>query len=315
MSEAREYRPLVSVVIPVYNGANYMREAIESALNQTYEHIEVIVVNDGSTDGGVTEEIALSYGPRIRYFRKVNGGCASALNLGIQEMRGDWFSWLSHDDVYTPGKVASAVRLVAEEGLDPMRTVLSCGSSLIDASGNEIPRISLERTGLLADSQAFDWLLRGHTPNGCGLLIPRAAIEMVGAFNTKHVYILDWEYWVKLALTGHAFRLYPDRLVKNRRHGAQVSVNAAARQQGEVREFANELVTWVTTHCDRDIARVQSIWLYCSRIGAKEELARIEQYMSCADLVLPRSAHLTGRWRRTKHVAKSYVRRLAQVAR
>ena len=81
------FHPLVSIVIPVYNGANYMREAIDSALAQTYKNIEVIVVNDGSTDN--TDEIAKSYGDKIRYFKKENGGVATALNLGIREMRGE----------------------------------------------------------------------------------------------------------------------------------------------------------------------------------------------------------------------------------
>ena len=76
-------QPKVSIVIPVYNGANYLGEAIDSALEQTYENIEIIVVNDGSTDDGATREIALSYGDRIRYFEKENGGVSSALNLGI----------------------------------------------------------------------------------------------------------------------------------------------------------------------------------------------------------------------------------------
>lgn len=100
----KKYNPLVSIVIPVYNGANYMREAIDSAINQTYDNIEIIVVNDGSTDNGETERIALSYGDKIKYYKKENGGCASALNYGISKMQGEWFSWLSHDDVYYPEK-------------------------------------------------------------------------------------------------------------------------------------------------------------------------------------------------------------------
>jgi glycosyltransferase involved in cell wall biosynthesis len=78
--------PKVSIVIPVYNGSNYLKEAIDSALGQTSKDVEIIVVNDGSNDGGQTEAIAKSYGDKIRYFYKENGGVASALNLGIKNM-------------------------------------------------------------------------------------------------------------------------------------------------------------------------------------------------------------------------------------
>ncbi len=67
------FNPLVSIVIPVYNGSNYLREAIDSALAQIYRNIEVLVINDGSRDDGKTEAVALSYGDRIRYFAKENG--------------------------------------------------------------------------------------------------------------------------------------------------------------------------------------------------------------------------------------------------
>ena len=79
-----KFNPLVSIVIPVYNGENYLKEAIDSALAQTYKNIEVIVVNDGSSDK--TDEICKSYGSKIRYFKKENGGVSTALNLGIEKM-------------------------------------------------------------------------------------------------------------------------------------------------------------------------------------------------------------------------------------
>ena len=108
--------PVVSIIIPVYNGSNYLKDAIDSALNQTYKHCEVIVVNDGSCDEGKTEDICLSYSDRIRYFKKDNGGVASAVNFGIREMRGEYFSWLSHDDWYYPEKIQNQIEALRSSG-------------------------------------------------------------------------------------------------------------------------------------------------------------------------------------------------------
>ena len=104
----------VSIIIPVFNGSEYLAEAINSALNQTYKNIEVLVINDGSTDGGKTEEIALSFGESIRYIKKKNGGVASALNLSLDYMTGDYFSWLSHDDLYTNNKIELEIKAMNE---------------------------------------------------------------------------------------------------------------------------------------------------------------------------------------------------------
>ena len=114
----RNFHPLVSIVIPVYNGSNYMREAIDSALNQSYDNIEVIVVNDGSTDNGATEAIALEYGDRIRYIAKENGGVATALNEGIKAMKGDYFSWLSHDDWISSEKIKNLINSLGDFNKD-----------------------------------------------------------------------------------------------------------------------------------------------------------------------------------------------------
>ena len=97
--------PLISIVIPVYNGSNYLAEAIDSALAQTYPNFEIIVVNDGSNDDGATAAVARRYGDKIRYYEKENGGSSSAINYGISKMYGEWFSWLSHDDLYMPQKL------------------------------------------------------------------------------------------------------------------------------------------------------------------------------------------------------------------
>ena len=96
----KDISPLVSIAVPVYNGSNYMRDAIDSVLTQTYSNFEVLVINDGSQDGSATEDIAKSYGDRILYFSKPNGGVASALNRALEESKGEYFCWLSQATSY-----------------------------------------------------------------------------------------------------------------------------------------------------------------------------------------------------------------------
>ena len=128
----QQFQPLVSIIIPVYNGAAYMREAIDSALAQTYQNCEVIVVNDGSCDDGETEEIARSYGDKIRYFCKENGGVSTALNFGIAQMRGEYFSWLSHDDTYTAEKIERQVEVLQNFGRE---NIVICETEKMDKDG------------------------------------------------------------------------------------------------------------------------------------------------------------------------------------
>lgn len=127
--------PLVSVIIPVYNGENYLQQAIDSVINQTYENIEIIVVNDGSTDHGATEKIALSYGSKIRYFQKENGGVATALNYGINQMAGDYFAWLSHDDIFYPEKIKKQMQLL----LDTDCRITACAYDIFWDNGRKVP--------------------------------------------------------------------------------------------------------------------------------------------------------------------------------
>lgn len=188
-----KFHPKVSIVIPVYNGSNYLREAIESALAQTYDNFEVIVVNDGSRDNGATEAIAMSYGARILYFSKENGGCASALNMGIANMRGDYFSWLSHDDVYFPEKIEHQVRILSE--LPDKGTILYGGYEIIDAQSKPVTTV---RPDAIHPADQLDIplfpLLRGLL-HGCSMLIPARYFCEIGVFDESRPSTQDYALW------------------------------------------------------------------------------------------------------------------------
>ena len=223
--------PLVSIIIPVYNGANYMKEAIDSALNQTYENIEVLVINDGSKDDGETEKIALSYGDKIRYFYKENGGVSSALNLGIREMKGEYFSWLSHDDAYFPEKVSS--QMEALQRFKTKNIVCCCKSIMIDKDSNTITRAikrkDLEKNTVIDSDNVLIYLLKTESFNGCALLIPKNIFTDNDLyFDESMRYSQDLLMWYRIFLKGYSL-IYTDEIgVKNRIHDKQLTQTGKA---------------------------------------------------------------------------------------
>lgn len=190
----KSFNPKVSIIIPIYNGADYMREAIDSALAQTYKNIEVLVVNDGSTDN--TEKIALSYGKKIKYFYKENGGVATALNLGIDKMEGEYFSWLSHDDIYLPEKVAIQIKEL--EGIPDKSTIIYGDYVLIDKIGKLVREenitMRLKPKELNNNLVALLHCLIG----GCTLLIHKSKFYKFGVFNPNLITTQDYDLWFRI---------------------------------------------------------------------------------------------------------------------
>jgi hypothetical protein len=219
--EENKWNPLVSIVIPVYNGSNYLREAIDSALAQTYKNCEILVINDGSNDDGETEKIALSYGDKIKYFSKENGGVSTALNIGIKNMRGEYFSWLSHDDLYMPDKIAKNISAVKS---NPTCIVYSDYDS-IDENGELYGTVSAKQIHRAADYEYGLFPLINGLIHGCSLLIHRRHFEKHGVFDEHLKCTQDYELW---------FRMFRDQrliyinesLVKGRVHANQTGVKS-----------------------------------------------------------------------------------------
>lgn len=226
------FHPKVSIVIPVYNGANYVKEAIESALGQTYDNIEVIVVNDGSTDDGATRRIVESFGSRVVSIEKPNGGVATALNLGIEKMTGDFFSWLSHDDLYYPEKVATQVRYL--ETAPDRDVVLYSDYRLIDERSRVTTTVRLDHE-MLSEKPLYA-VLRGSV-HGCSTLVPRSAFDRFGLFATELKTTQDYDLWFKMARQIRFVHI-PRPLIGSRWHPEQGSKTNPATQRE-----ANEL--WI----------------------------------------------------------------------
>lgn len=122
---------LVSVVIPTYNRARLVGRAIESACRQTYEPIEIVVVDDGSTDG--TADVVTRFDPRMRYYRQENGGVATARNLGLRHARGEFIAFLDSDDQWHPWKIAAQIAVLRAH---PEVGMVWTDMSAVDGSGH-----------------------------------------------------------------------------------------------------------------------------------------------------------------------------------
>ncbi len=277
------YNPKISIIIPAYNAANYLREAIDSALGQTYRNFEIIVVNDGSDDHGATEEIALSYKDQITYLQKENGGVSSALNYAVKHMSGEWFSWLSHDDLYHPDKLSKQVFLLnklherGDSQLKRDRVVVFSDSSLIDAAGNAIPK--QQRTFNTPDSTTLDIILNNLRRNnlmGCTFLVPKSSFDEYGGFDEKLRAVQDFDFWYRLLFAGYTFRYLPEKLVAFRVHENQVTFKIPDRIKEERSMFYQQAVIQLGDHEDFGTFRTMfTLGCYLSERGNEPEAVRI----------------------------------------
>lgn len=203
-------KPLVSIVIPVYNGENYLREAIASAVAQTWQALEIIVVDDGSQDRSA--EIASTFAG-VTVLRKANGGVASARNAGIATAKGEFLAFLDHDDVQHPEKTA---RQVAALAANPMSGFALCHKQYVIEGA--VPRWFRGPT----DGSP----VQGFVPS-CWL-VRRGTIEKVGLFDERYPNGSDYDWLARAKDVGVEYVMLPEVLVSYRVHGSNDSSNGRA---------------------------------------------------------------------------------------
>jgi len=223
-------RPLVSVVMPVYNGGDYFPLAVESVLRQTCDDFEIVIVNDGSADDGKTEafsrRIAAQLGERVQYIQKANGGVASALNAGVEAMRGRFFCWLSHDDLFEPQKLER--QIAYHQLIGKADAMLISDYTLIGPDAEVIAEVQFDHERFMRSPQLP--LYRGAI-NGCTVFIPRDNLS-ARPFDERHRYTQDYWLWFEL-LKKYDFFHQPEMLVRYRLHPHQDSRKPESVAEGE----------------------------------------------------------------------------------
>jgi glycosyltransferase involved in cell wall biosynthesis len=223
-------RPLVSVVIPAYNAGRFLKPALESVFGQTYDNLEVVLVDDGSTDD--TPDVAAAYADRIVYRRRPNGGLAAARNTGLELARGELIAWFDADDICMPERIATQAMYMLH---NPAVVGVSSDFSAFDERGvfaasyasHYYSEVREHGVGKLFpfsesfDGRGLDWpsapplkpctvyfgdiwkrLMFGNFLHPPTMMMRREARERAGWLGNAFTGATDWEFLIRLAKTG-----------------------------------------------------------------------------------------------------------------
>ncbi len=193
---SRSEMPSVSIVIPVYNQRQYIKEAIDSVLAQSYEKLECIVVDDGSTDG--SGEVARGLGARVICISQENQGQAAALNNGWSVASGEVLGYLSADDLIDSSAISQLVGRMCKSSAP---AVVFSGYRLIDSSGQFIKEVEIPFLG-------YEHMLRSFTcPIGPGALFDRVLFDRSGGWDPTLRQLPDFEFWLRVGQYAEFMRI------------------------------------------------------------------------------------------------------------
>lgn len=200
-------KPLVSIIISAYNSEEWIADTLESALAQTWPNKEIIVVNDGSTDG--TARLVQRYSSKtVVLLNKENGGLCSAQNYGFRHCRGDYIQWLDSDDLLVPDKIER--QLAALREADSKRVLLSSPWAPFYYRTSSAQFV---RNSVWQDLSPLEWLLRkldeGLHMQNATWLVSRELTEAAGPWDTRLNYDQDGEYFTRVLLASAGTRFVP----------------------------------------------------------------------------------------------------------
>jgi len=229
---------LVSVVIPVYNSEKFLEECLDSILAQTYQNIEIIAVDDGSTDS--SPDILERYSDKINIISQKNQGLASALNLGISKMKGNWLKWFSPDDVMCSNTIET---LIDEAKNHSDNTILYSNWNIIDDTGNILREFHESNYNELSEFDFNVRLLDGQQINVNTTLIPAIFLKKYGIRELDEPVAIDYDFFLRSALLhGVKFHLISQPLVKYRIHSDQLSHKNISKTLNYISEIKDKIL-------------------------------------------------------------------------
>jgi glycosyltransferase involved in cell wall biosynthesis len=218
--------PKVSICIPTFNRRDYLKETLDSVFAQTYKDYEIIIVDDGSTDG--TEEMIKNGGyGNLRYYWQENAGLSAARNKLINLSPAEFITFIDSDDLLVPDAVERMMKIMEAEGGD----VIVYGPYLrIDENGNVFGRCKRKLYSGFITTQLFENIL----VHSCGSIFPKRILQEAGGFDESLKVSLDYDLWLKLSLK-YRFIALREPTFKRRRHHTNLSAVCAENMMTELK--------------------------------------------------------------------------------
>jgi len=240
MKDLNSKEDLVSVIIPIFNSEKFLKESIESVLNQTYKNIEIIAVDDGSSDNSL--KILKQYSNKITIVSQTNQGLAHALNAGIKKMIGKWFKWFSPDDILIPKAIEI---LVQEASKLPENTIVYSNWELIDEKGNKLRDFSESNYNELDNFNFNIRLLDGQQINVNTTLIPTTLFTKGCTIHKlKDPVAIDYDFFLRAGLLYNLnFFLISKSLLKYRINKNQLSHKNITKTLEYLKEIRTEILS------------------------------------------------------------------------
>jgi glycosyltransferase involved in cell wall biosynthesis len=237
MDQDLKTSPTVSVIIPTFNFGSYLREAVESVLRQTYPILELIIVDDGSTDD--TESIAKSFASPVRYLKQENSGVSAARNFGVANASGDLIAFLDADDSWVPEKVE---KQMARYASDPEIGLVHCGMREFDAVTGETTATNVEgeEGWVAADHLLFERSV--INASGSVIMVRRDVFNEVSGFDHRLKNGEDWEFCLRVA-SRYKVGFVAEPLVNYRRHGINAHLNIREMERSTLIAWAKAFDT------------------------------------------------------------------------